>query len=311
MKQLRPIGHEETLQRLVDAFARDRLPHALLFSGAPGIGKSLAALSLAARLACNGSGPSPCADCAACLQIAAGSHPDLQQLSVAAGKKEIGIDAVRRLKHFIAMQAVAAPRKMAIIDDADRLSIAAQNALLKTLEEPPGQALLMLVTASPDNLLTTVRSRCQRVVFRPLADDQVADVLQQCGVPPEEARPSAARAEGSPGRALARRESWDRNEWEEMLRLLAELDAGRYGSILAMSKTLGRTEREMSDRLEALLSWYRDEVVGRIAGRTTEGAPDILLRRADVLADALRTLRRRNPNRPLLAEAIALRLARI
>ena len=98
---------------------------------------------------------------------------------------------------------------MAIVDDADRLSIAAQNALLKTLEEPPGQALLLLVTASPGALLTTVRSRCQRVAFRPLPPPTVASCPAHGR--PGRRRSGAARralADGSPGRALGLRATW-------------------------------------------------------------------------------------------------------
>ena len=306
-------GHEAVWGRLCDALARDRLPHALLFTGPPGIGKALAARRLVARIACKGSGEAPCGDCEGCMQIAAGTHADFSSIELPEGKKEIGVELARRLKHFAQMRAVSASRKMAIVDDADRLSIAAQNALLKTLEEPPGHALLLLITARPGSLLPTVRSRCQRIAFHPLAEEQVRAFLQQTGHSADEAGELAARADGSPGRALRLGETDAGGEHESLLRLLAELEPSRYGSLVVMSKALGRTEQEMSARLEGLLSWYRDaaaRAVASSAGLAEDVDVGSAVRCADIVVEALRTLRRHNPNRPLLAETLLLRLAR-
>ena len=318
MNPLSLRGHHTVLRRLTDALERDRLPHALLFAGPAGIGKSRAALALAASIACSAAASRPCGDCAACRQVAAGTHPDLLRIGLPAGKKEIGIDLIRQLKRFASLQTVSAPRKMAIADDAERLSIAAQNAFLKTLEEPPGQALIILVTASPGALLATVRSRCQRVVFQPLSEEDVRAVLLDCGIPAEQADQLAAEADGSPGQALLRRTIWQESDREALLGLLADLNPARYGSVVAMSKGLGRTEQEMAVRLERMLAWYRDAAVRMVGGGAPEASgggatvfdSETTARCADAVAEALRTLRRRNPNRLLLAEALALRLAR-
>jgi DNA polymerase-3 subunit delta' len=302
-------GHAAAWERLCQALARDRLAHALLFAGPSGIGKSLAARLLAARVACSAAEGRPCRSCAECLQIAAGTHPDLLWLAPLLGKKEIGVDLARQLKRFAQMRSVSAGRKLVVIDDADRLSIAAQNALLKTLEEPPGSALLVLVTASPGSLLATVRSRCQRIPFHPLSEDEVRAVLEAELADPDEARRWASRSEGSPGRALRLRELWQEGEREQLLALLAELEPSRYAPLVAMSKVLGRTEPEMAARMEALLEWYRSEAVSAV--RDGDASPDRSVRGADAVSDALRTLRWRNPNRPLLAEALLLRLSRL
>ncbi len=315
-------GHRATWQRLCDALAGNCLAHALLFTGPPGIGKWLTARWLAVQVACVGNRPAPCGDCPGCLQAKAGTHPDLLLVGLLPGKREIGVDQARHLKRFVQMHAVAAQRKTAIIDDAERLSVAAQNALLKTLEEPPGQALVILVTAGLGALLPTVRSRCQRIVFQPLAPGEVCKVLEQSGLDREEARMLAARAEGSPGRAFSLRETWQGDEREELLRLLADLDATRYVSVVAMSKALGRTEADMAARLEELLTSYHTAALQAAAGEADtrrEAGVDAgiraievesAVRGADHVANALKALRRRNPNRPLLAEALALRLAR-
>jgi DNA polymerase-3 subunit delta' len=309
------IGHAETLRRLVESFDRDDLPHALLFTGPTGIGKSRAAFLLAAHAACTSEAARPCATCAPCRQVLAGTHPDLQIVALPRGKKEIGVDLARALKHFAHLQSVSARRKVAIIDDADRLSIAAQNALLKTLEEPPGHALLILISASPGGLLSTVRSRCQRVVFQPLSEDEVRAVLERCDIEPTDACQWAAQSDGSPGRLLQQRDLWKEGERDELLRMLADLDAARYGSVVVASKMFGRNEQDTAVRLEGLLRWYREEAVRAVAGEqpsseATSATAATALRRAEVVADALRTMRRTNPNRALLAEALLLRLAR-
>jgi DNA polymerase-3 subunit delta' len=293
------------------------LPHALLFTGPPGIGKALLAQRLMARLACTAPLPDarPCGECPGCRQIAAGSHPDLFAVSAPdrrkkeTRKKDIGIDHARDLKRFVQLRAVVAPRKMALIDDADRLSIAAQNALLKTLEEPPGGALIILITAGPGALLPTVRSRCQRVLCRPLSDAEMSAALTACGLTADEAATFVAVADGSPGRALTARESWSAGDRREVERLLADLDPARYGSVLAMSKGLGNIEPETAARLDGLLALCHAAAVDA-AARDDEIDLDRAVRRSVAVADALRTLRWNNPNRALLTEALALRLAR-
>jgi DNA polymerase III subunit delta' len=316
----RPIGHDGVLANLFDRLGRDRLPHALLFNGPEGIGKGLAARWLAAGALCQKAGGNPCLACAACIQVGACSHPDLVLVERVSSKKEIGVDAIRQVKHFVQLQAVSGSRKIAVVEEAERLTIAAQNALLKTLEEPPGHALIILVTPSTEALLPTVRSRCQRVRFEPLDTEQVAIVLQNvCGLEEDEACLLAASADGSPGRALRLRELVTGTGWKELLGALADLHPAHYCSVARVAGALGRTEQEMTTRLDLLLHTYRDAAVNAVTGNRTHSRPaggvcaadpEAAVRTAEAVAHALRTLRRRNPNRPLLAEALALRLAR-
>lgn len=319
------LGHEAIWAHLTARLRAERLPHALLFVGAAGIGKARLARRLAGHLACTAAATArPCGECDGCRQVLAGTHPDLLVLQApdAAGsatgrqtarsprtKKEIGIDQARELKRFAQLHAVAAARKMAIVDDADRLSIAAQNALLKTLEEPPGQALIVLITAAPGALLPTVRSRCQRVSCRPLSDEQMATVLASAGVDADTAAALTAAADGSPGRALALRQTWSAERRDEIARLLADLTPGRYGSVLAMSKALGSNDAEIAARLDGLLGLCGATAL-EAAAAGDRVALEAVLDRAGVALDAVTTLRWRNPNRALLTEALALQLAR-
>ena len=309
-------GHEAVWAHLTRVLDEGRLPHALLLTGAPGIGKALLAQRFMARLACTSAADSrPCGECSGCRQVVAGSHPDLFAVSAPdrrkkeTRKKEIGIDHARGLKRFVQLHAVAAPRKMALIDDADRLTLAAQNALLKSLEEPPGQALIVLVTAGPGALLPTVRSRCQRILCRPLSDEQMHGLLEAHGVSAPEAATLVAAADGSPGRALALRETVQDADRRALEQLLADLDGARYGSVVAMSKGLGNSEPETVARLDGLLALCHSATVNAAASGDADQL-DRAVRRATAVAEAVRTLRWSNANRALLTEALALRVAR-
>lgn len=319
MKRFFLVGHEDVREALRAALASGRLPHALFFTGPAGVGKSLVARHLAASLLCTDGADRPCGDCAGCVMLAAGTHPDFVAIGLAEGKKEIGIDAIRQLKKRLALQASAGAYKVAVIDDADRLSIAAQNALLKTLEEPPPGSYLVLVSASSRALLPTVRSRCQLMAFRPLSAKQVEAVLREsAGLRPEQAAELAAAAQGSPGYAL-RLCSVLAGSWTcDLESLLARLDPDRYVTVIRLARALGRTEEEMLTRMQVLYSRLHAAAVRAVGSRQEPEANDLAsdleaeraARQGAALAAMIALLQRRNPNRLLLAEAAALRLAR-
>jgi DNA polymerase-3 subunit delta' len=304
-------GHERVRDTLRAAIAHNRLPHALLFAGPDGVGKRSLALALAARLQCAAGGDDACGSCTPCRQVAAGSHPDLQRVGVAPGKKEIGVERAREVKRFTQLQPVAGKVKIAIIDDAHMLTVAAQNALLKTLEEPPDRSVLILVANNPDALLPTVRSRCQRLQFSPLPTDTVASILTEQGVDPPAARELAALADGSPGRALALSSSLTGEHRGQLLQALAGLGTARYSALMQLANELGRPESDVAVKLDLLLSHYRDAAVHAVESTATDQARRAALRGADLVHDAKDAIRRGNPNRQLLLEALLLRLARV
>lgn len=204
-------GQEGPIRMLRDAVAADRLHHALLFAGPRGIGKRATADALVRFLFCEtpDEGDS-CGRCESCARLAAGTHPDLHVVEPGGGEgekrktKSIAIEQVRELQIALGRKPMIGPRRITILDDAESMTVPAQNAILKTLEEPPGRGLLVLVTENPAALTVTVRSRCQRVPFRPLAEDVVTErLVRGFDVAPEAAALLAAHAEGSLGRALA------------------------------------------------------------------------------------------------------------
>jgi len=311
------VGHEKERERLRSAAAEQRLAHALLFAGPDGIGKRAVAIGLAISLQCSEDRPQApildgCGECAACRQVAAGSHPDVQLVGVPSGRKEIGIDRIRELKRFVQLRPVYDRGKVVVIDDAHMLTVAAQNALLKTLEEPPHGSLLILVASNADSLLPTVRSRCQRIQFQPLPTPLVERLLvERHGIDAAAARILSAAAEGSPGRALALRRSFVGERWEQLRQTLAALGSARYVHLAKMAQELITPETDVAIKLEALLREYRDQAVSELDPENATWTPlPATLRRADAVYEAWRTMRRTNPNRQLLLEALLLRLSR-
>ncbi|HLG19914.1 MAG TPA: hypothetical protein VI895_08895 [Bdellovibrionota bacterium] len=153
------------IQRLIDIAQRHRLPHGLLFTGSENSEARSAATTLAQYLFCSDPARSPCGQCLSCRKVNGGSHPDF--LAVQTEKQEIKIEQVRDLQRWLAVAPNEAGRKIGWIDRAHLLNAAASNALLKTLEEPPPHALLILSARNPDELLPTIRSRLQMYRFQP------------------------------------------------------------------------------------------------------------------------------------------------
>ncbi|HEX5043037.1 MAG TPA: DNA polymerase III subunit delta' [Candidatus Polarisedimenticolaceae bacterium] len=231
------LGQRAAVDLLQRALREGRLPHALLFQGPEDVGKAAVARTLAAALVCerNAEGE-PCGTCAGCRRVAAGTHPDVllvTRLPRKAGarrdgeeddeeegeaeetapassprrgsperKREILVEQIRELCEHAAYAPREGRRRVFLVDPADRMNRAAQNALLKTLEEPPGRALLVLITARAHLLLPTVRSRCLPVRFAPMPVRALAEALQRRGVAGDDALVRAALAGGAPGRAL-------------------------------------------------------------------------------------------------------------
>jgi DNA polymerase-3 subunit delta' len=184
------VGHEWVLERFRRNLQQGRLASTFLFVGPPGIGKRTTALHIAQCLLCETTPPdqlASCQSCPSCRQVAAASHPDLIMIRKPDDKNFIPVELFigarehrmrEGLCHDIALKPFRGGRKIAIIDDADYLNPEGANCLLKTLEEPPGNALIILIGTSQQRQLPTIRSRCQIVRFASLSVEQVAQLLQ-------------------------------------------------------------------------------------------------------------------------------------
>lgn len=190
---------QEQWQRLARAGAGGRLPHALLLAAPSGTGLSEFAVFWSRARLCRASGDTtPCGVCPSCEQLRAGTHPDLVRLAPEEDGKAIGVDAVRALIERLSLTA-GAQGKIALIDPADSMTLPAANSLLKTLEEPPGGSIMVLVSCRPSRLPATVRSRCQKVAFGLPPRETALDWLRDQAV--DDPEYWLARAAGAPLRA--------------------------------------------------------------------------------------------------------------
>lgn len=318
-------GHDRTLDLLRRALRQGRLGHAYLFTGPEGVGKKRAAQEMAQALLCVEKPGEGCDTCESCRRVQANTHPDFAVVALAPGKKELTIDQVRELKRRLSLRSLRGGKKVALIDDAHLLNSAAQSALLKLLEEPPGDALLILMATNPSLLSRPLLSRCQQVRFAPLPLALVEEILIQVqGLAPEVARALAAFSQGSVGRALMLDSRIFTEERPMLLAALAEVPSASFRALSQLAEKLAQGEEEVVARLEVLLSWYRDLLRYQLLGeQVVEQNPDHLpllarasaggkieqsLRYLTLVYDTIQALRR-NANRQLALERMLLGLA--
>lgn len=209
-------GHEEIVEGFRRSVARGRLGQAFLFVGPEGIGKKRFAVHLAKTLLCSATAAEtfePCGACPDCRLVDAATHPDLILVGCPADKHELPVELFigrreRRnqegMRHDLSLKPSRGRRKVAVIDDADLLNVESANCLLKTLEEPPPRAVLILVGTAADRQLPTIRSRCQIVRFAPLSSADVAQILEAEAIVADRSKAArlAERSGGSVRRAI-------------------------------------------------------------------------------------------------------------
>lgn len=270
------IGHRKLIALLSRSIGRESLPPSLIFAGPSGVGKRMAAIATAQALNClapiaSGPADSPdvdaCGTCAACTRIVRGIHPDVLMIEPN-DKGNIKIDPVREAIRQSGYRPFEGRRRVTIIESADGLDATGQNALLKVLEEPPASSVFILVTALPDTLLVTVRSRCPLLRFRALATDDVVSALQQKGLEEGPARRAALLADGSIGAALAlaNTDDDDQDVRDVAVRVLLQAAASDDGRrrLECAKELVTKTSSSISERdqlavyLRAMSSLLRD-----------------------------------------------------
>jgi DNA polymerase-3 subunit delta' len=272
------IGHESPKALLKAAIRQDRIAHAYLFHGERGIGKRLTALRFAQALNCDmaaGPGdPDTCGHCRSCRQIEACTHPDftLIEPDPEQATPQIKIEQIREIESQIVYRPLIGRWKVCLIDHADRLTIGAANALLKTLEEPPPHCLFLLVTSRPSALPATIRSRCQALRFATPARSQVEQALiAKRGLSPAEARFLAVLSEGRLGEALKMDPNDIKAARRELLPLTDPASLHSVTALLAAAEALAKTDRAQ-EALAWLTRWLRDLLLVRVGAD-----PDALL----------------------------------
>ena len=251
------IGHDEIITQLQHAIQSNRIAGAYLFVGPAGVGKETVAIHFAKSINCLESGEGACGDCISCRKTEVGNHPDTQIVSPSGARTRI--DQIRELQKRIVYRPLEGVRKVVILREAERMNLEAANCLLKTLEEPPAESVLILLTTNLDALLPTIRSRCQIIKFSPLAPNELGNYLnERFHLEERKALSIATLTGGAVGRALTYLESRDAEESETNQHVDEDIP-----EILAATDTLAAFRiaeyyNENPDQLDILVEWYRD-----------------------------------------------------
>lgn len=272
------LGQQRAKRYFSQVMARERLPHAYLFTGIGGVGKSSLARAFGMTLNCRRpAAGDACGVCASCRQIRQGRFPDFLVLEPEG--QSLGIEQIRELQRCLGYAPAQGRYRIALIRQADRLTPEAANAFLKTLEEPPPANLFILSTTEQRNLPPTVVSRCQRVAFQPLPAPVIRDALLQRGkIDPDAAEVLACHARGSLGRALellAKGFLSLREAWIPRFAKLTESSPSEALDLAVMvaEEGRGRNARDPAsgitvfDLLWIWESWYRDILLVKLGGQ--------------------------------------------
>jgi len=321
-------GQAHALESIHGALTTKHVPHAWLFHGPDGVGKELAAVGLAQALTCPEKPYVGCGTCSSCLRIAKRNHPDVTWLMPEdemvqrglAGRtdfdhtpsRDIRIEQVRKLQERLAFRALEAKHKVALIITAHAMNPPAQNALLKTLEEPPRDTVLVLVSSAPDKLLPTIRSRCAKAQFGPLPGEMIATKLMALKSKKKQLEPAlAAQVAAMSGGSLSRALSLDldalsaRKEIIERFEALDRTDARGW---LQLAETLGEDRPTAETALDVLQVWFHDVGLAQVGAnqvvnvdllplaRVAAGnvSPANLQRRSGLLDEARNAITQRN-----------------
>lgn len=249
--------HREPWRRLAPGLAAGRIPHALLLSGPRGVGKGRLAERLAAALLCEApdAAGAPCGSCRQCHLAAAGTHPDWRRVAPAEEGKDILVDQIRDLSRYLGLKAQLGGYKVAVIEPADRMNINAANSLLKGLEEPPPDTVLLLVSSRPGALPATIRSRCQKLLLGLPPRDQAVAWLAEQGVDNPDTALSIAQGAPLAALALARKEETGRRN--ALLEDFTALAEGREDPLQIAAKWL---KLNIKSSLYWMYTWLIDMI---------------------------------------------------
>lgn len=269
------VGQPTAVKILKSALPPGKPASGYLFVGPEGVGKRTAAYAWARALLCEKDGKDACGECVSCKKVDAGNHPDLiykkPERREKKKKEEIDIDNIREISRELGFKPYESDRKILILDRAEKMNIAASNAFLKTLEEPPGQAVIIILTVSPRSLPPTIISRCQKVRFTPVPFEQAAAYLEErLKISHREAEELAVLSRGALGRAME-----DGLEEDREIRSIAadiilragEVDLGEAYKLAAYFDKTPENKEKADRMLEIAVTLLRDLLAMKIQGK--------------------------------------------
>lgn len=272
------IGHEKIIEHMQAAILRGKVSHAYILNGEAGSGKKMLADIFAETLQCEEKGLEPCGKCKSCLQAASDNHPDI--IKVTHEKAGISVDDIRtQVNNTIDIMPYSSKYKIYIIPDADKMTEQAQNALLKTIEEPPAYAVILLLVSNSGKLLSTILSRCVSLNLKPVPADAITEYLMKnYQIPDYNAEVSAKFSQGNVGKAIRYAASEEFTEAKDkVLHLLKYVDNMPVYELLQGIKELGEHKLEIYDYIDLMMLWYRDVLLYKVTGN-----PNTLLFREEL-----------------------------
>lgn len=259
------VGQEQLKEHLQNAIRLKKVSHAYMIHGERSAGKEFIAKTFAMALQCenpqfNGQNLEPCQECRSCRQAISGNHPDI--IFITHEKPNtISVEDIRsQINGDVAIKPYSGPKKIYIMNEGEKMTVQAQNALLKTLEEPPEYVVILILTANVSALLPTVQSRCVLLNMKPVKDGQLkAFLMQTMEIPDYKADICVAFARGNVGKArlLAKSEEFDKVK-EEALALLRNINEMEINEIVAAIKKISEYQFDVNDYLDIFSIWYRD-----------------------------------------------------
>jgi DNA polymerase-3 subunit delta' len=254
------IGQQQIKEHLQNALSTGKVSHAYIINGEKSSGKEFIAKVFAMTLQCEKGAAEPCQECHSCHQALSGNHPDI--IFVTHEKpNSVSVDDIRtQINGDVSIKPYSRPYKVYIVNEAEKMTVQAQNAILKTLEEPPEYVVILLLTTNVNSMLPTILSRCVVLNMKPVADELVRGFLmRQMMVPDYKAEICVAFARGNIGKAKALASSEDfENVKSEALSLLKYINEMELSEIIAAIKKINEYKLEINDYLDIFSVWYRD-----------------------------------------------------
>ena len=254
------VGHKDILKYISSAVENNRVSHAYILNGERGSGKKMLANLFAMTLLCETGDNEPCGKCHSCKQAESGNHPDIIRVTHEK-PNSISVDDIRtQVNNTVDIKPYQGPYKVYIIPQADMMTPQAQNAILKTIEEPPSYAVFLLLPENAETLLPTINSRCVMLKLRNIKDTLIKKYLMEnLEIPDYKADMCTAFAQGNMGRAIMLANSDHFNEIrEEAVQLLKHISEMELNEIVAAVKNISVYKLEITDYLDIIMIWYRD-----------------------------------------------------
>ena len=260
------LGNDMIKEHFQKAIENNKISHAYILTGEAGTGRKSIANAFSMALLCEKGGKEPCMVCHSCKQVLSGNHPDL--IYVKHEKpNSIGVDDIReQINDTIMIRPYSSYYKIYIVDEAEKMTVQAQNALLKTIEEPPSYAVIILITTNQEAFLPTILSRCVQLKLKPLKDFTVKSYLvQHLGIPEKEAEICAAFARGNLGKAIHLASSDEFKElYHKVMVLVKNVENMDIVDLLDRIREIKEQNFDINEVLDLLQLWYRDVLMFKV-----------------------------------------------